>query len=132
MNTNPVLNSLRNASSLLRDADRELLRPEEDSVILCACQSTKNAVKGFLKTFLAENQVDNSSNSLEKLLEECRRLEPAFNNIQLNCFDCKTEEATDCYCLDINTVSKCFTEAKSVEEFVLAGLKISREDLYHS
>ena len=132
MKTNPVFHSLRNASSLLRDADKELLRPEEDSVMLCACQSTKNAVKGFLRSFLAVNLVDNSSNSLEKLLEECCRLEPAFNNIQLNCFDCRTEEATDCYCLDRNTVSKCFIEAKSVEELVLAGLKISSEDLYNS
>jgi len=132
MDTNPVLYSLRNASSLLRNADRELLRPEEDSVMLCACQCTKNAVIGFLKSFLAENRVDNSSNSIEKLLAECRRLEPAFNSIQLNCFSCRTEEATDCYCLDVNKVSECFTQAKSVEEFVLAGLKISREDLNNS
>jgi len=131
MVTNPVLYSLRNSASLLRNADMELLRPQADSVILCACHSIRNAVMGFFKTFLDENHVNSSSNSLENLLADCRSLEPAFNNIELTSFECKTEEGCHGYCLDVSKVSECLAQAKSIEEFVLTSLRIPREEIYN-
>lgn len=129
MDTMPVLDSLRHASSLLRNADSELFRPEEDSVTLCACHSIKTATAGYLKSFLAENEASNSSNSLEVLLSECLKLDSAFNIVDISCFLCKTEEGGETYCLEPKNVSECLTQAKSIEGIVLDSLKISRADL---
>jgi|ERR1035437_3302745 hypothetical protein len=132
MNTNPILDSLHNASSLLRIANNELYRPSEDSVTLCACQSTKNAVMGFLQSYLTEKKVQSiSKNSLESLLAECCKVDPGFRSIDISCFGCKThdENCTGDYCLDTKKVSECFAKAKVVEEFVLAKLKVNPKDL---
>jgi hypothetical protein len=129
MITIPVLNSLRHASALLANADTELLRPEEDSVMLCACYSTKTAARDYLKCFLADKKANHASNSLETLLAECRRLEPAFEGIHLSAFNCRSDKLCDGYCLDAETVSSCFAQAKIVEAFVLENLKVSKEDL---
>ncbi|MBI4930771.1 MAG: hypothetical protein HY841_08415 [Bacteroidetes bacterium] len=132
MNTNPALPSLRNASSLLRIANDELCRPSEDTVTLCACQSTKNAVIEFLQSYLKEKNVKNiTNNSLENLLAECCKIDRGFKCIDISCFGCKTqdENCTSEYCLDVKKVSECFERAKVVEEFVLAKLKVNPRDL---
>src|ERR1035437_3267766 len=120
MNTNPIMNSLRSASSLLRVADKELYRPSEDSVTICACQSTKNAVTTFLESYLTEKKVKSFSRStLENLLAECCKVDHGFKSIDISCFGCKTHDkncAGD-YCLDVKKVSECFARAKVVEEF---------------
>lgn len=132
MNTNPILDSLRNASSLLRIANNELYRPSEDSVTLCACQSTKNAVVKFLESYLIEKKVKNiSQNSLEELLSQCCNVDSGFKSIDISCFGCKTQDGNceEGYCLEVNKVSQCFAKAKVVEEFVLAKLKVNPKDL---
>lgn len=132
MNTNTTLDALRNASSLLRIANKELYRPSEDAVTLCACHSTKNAVIEFLKSYLTEKKVKSFSNySLENLLSECTKVDSGFRNIDISCFGCKTQDE-NClvsYCLEVNKVSECFAKAKVVEEFVLAKLKVNPKDL---
>ncbi|MBI4945654.1 MAG: hypothetical protein HY840_04550 [Bacteroidetes bacterium] len=132
MNTNPILDSLRNASSLLRIANNELYRPSEDTVLLCTCQSTKNAVIEFLKSYLLEKKVKSiSKNSLENLLAECCKVDSGFKSIDIACFGCKTQEenCVGSYCLETSKVSECFAKAKVVEEFVLAKLKVHPKDL---
>jgi|ERR1039458_1957412 hypothetical protein len=132
MNTNSIHDSLRNASSLLRVANKELYRPKEDSVTLSACQSTKNAVMKFLESYLTEKKVKNFSKStLENLLAECCKVDPGFKSIDISCFGCKTydENCIADYCLEVKKVSECFAKAKVVEEFVLAKLKINPKDL---
>ena len=132
MNTNPTLDSLRNASSLLRIANKELYRPSEDSVTLCACQSTKHAVVVFLQSYLSEKKVKNILlNSLENLLDECCKVDAGFKSIDISCFGCKTQDENrlESYCLEVNKVNECFSKAKVVEEFVLAKLKVNPKDL---
>jgi hypothetical protein len=132
MNTQPILHSLRNASSLLRIANNELYRPSEDTVTLCACQSTKNAVIEFLRSYLTEKKVKSiSKNSLENLLSECCKADAGFKSIDISCFGCKAEDesCSGAYCLDVKKVSECFAKAKVVEEFVLAKLKVNPKDL---
>jgi hypothetical protein len=132
MNTNPVLSSLRNASSLLRIANNELNRPSEDTVTFCACQSSKNAAMVFLQSYLREKNVKNIfNNSLQNLLAECCKIDKEFKSIDISCFGCKTHDETcvESYCLDIKKVNECFELAKVIEEFVLAKLKVNPKDL---
>src|ERR1035441_8992288 len=109
MNTNSNHDSLRSASSLLRVANKELHRPKEDSVTLCACQSTKNAVMKFLESYLKTKNVKNySKHSLEDILSECSKVDRGFKSIDISCFECKASGA-NCekdYCLDVNKVSE--------------------------
>ena len=129
METNSVLSTMRNASTLLKNVDNELYRPKDDSVTLCTCQLTKNAVMGFLKSYLAQHKVEPYSSSLENLLSECYRIDRSFNNIQLSSFDCEGDDTGGGYCLDGNKVSECFSQAKLIEAFVLSKMKISKEEL---
>jgi hypothetical protein len=129
MDTNPLLFSLRNASYLLKTADNELMRPEEDTVLLCGCHSTKNAVTEFLKIFLEENGVDNTSGSMENLMIRSRHLAPEFCDIDISCFDCKVDYEPGCYCLDQDKVRECYAKAKSIEKIVLANLDVAEEEL---
>lgn len=130
METNAILYALRDASNLLNEANSELFRPENDSVMLCACQSIKKAVKKILRTYLAENNVESSTESIEGLLNECRHLNPTFNSVQLSSFECRSHDHCDSYCLDENKVRSCFTQAKLLEEFVLERMNISMEEVY--
>lgn len=132
MNTNSILHSLRSAASLLRVANQELYRPNKDSVTLCACQSTKNAVIKYFESYLSEKKIKNiSNNSIEHLLAECCKVDKGFKSIDISCFGCKThdENCTHSYCLDVKKVTECFDRAKVVEEFVLAKLKVNPKDL---
>lgn len=127
MNTNSVLASLHTASFLLRIANKELCRPSEDTVTLCVCQSTRNAVIEFLQSYLTEKKIKKiTNNSLENLLSECCKIDRGFKSINISCFGCKTQNK-NCeseYCLDVKKVSECFECAKVIEEFVLAKLKV--------
>lgn len=132
MTYNSVLNSLRNPSLLLRAANEELNRPEEDVVTLAACECTRNSVIEFLGSYLTEKKILTiSQESIGTLLTRCCKEDAAFKSIDISCFSCKALDK-DCiggYCLDVKKIKECFESAKVVEEFVLAKLKVNPKNL---
>ena len=124
--------SIRNAFQLLRIAENELVRPQEDAVLFCSCQSTRNSASGFLKAYLLSHSYDKFQNdSLSELLNQCAKIDPHFKAIDLSCFDCRTEHADVCdekYCLSLEKVNKCFERTNVIRELVMAKLKLSQKD----
>jgi hypothetical protein len=128
MKNNSVLALLQDSSAMLEIAAHELERPDEDIVTIGACQCTRNSVIGFLRSYLLEKKsLLKFHNSLEKLLSECAMVDPSFNNIDISCFVCKTEDG-DCsgaYCLAQHKVLECYKRAQMIKEFVLAKLNLN-------
>ncbi|TAL56868.1 MAG: hypothetical protein EPN85_14870 [Bacteroidetes bacterium] len=132
MNTNQVITYLKNADSLLRIADGEVHRPSEDAVTWCTCQCTRKSVMELLRSFLSDKNYSGiSENSLESLLQKCKKIDSEFNNIDIACFSCKTLD-NDCvggYCLEMEKVNECFEKAIEIREFVFTKLKVNIKDL---
>ncbi len=124
--------SLWSAYESLRVAERELMRPNEDAVTLCACQCTRNSAREFLRSFLFSktfNRFENSS--LSDLLHQCAEIDPHFNAIDLSCFDCRNADSGECekhYCLSVEKVNECFERTHVIRELVMAKLKLLEKD----
>ena len=134
--------SLWSAYESLRVAERELMRPNEDAVTLCACQCTRNSACEFLRSFLFSktfnpleilptgfNRFENSS--LSDLLRQCAKIDPHFNAIDLACFDCRNAGSGECekdYCLSVEKVNECFERTHVIRELVMAKLKLLEKD----
>jgi hypothetical protein len=125
--------SLQNAFQSFRMAENEMNRPHEDAVAFCACHNMRNCVNIFLLSFLADNAVQVSGEKkFEDLLKYCKKIDSQFKAIDLSCFNCKHDGATNCdekYCLSIKKVNECFVQTKMVKNLVLAKLKISEKEL---
>lgn len=116
----------------LRVAERELLRPNEDAVTLCACQCTRNSASSFFRSYLfSKTNNDFHDYSLSDLQYQCAKIDPHFNSIDLTCFECRNDDAKACeknYCLTVEKVSRCFEQANIIRELVMAKLKFLEKD----
>lgn len=122
---NSVIAYLKNADKFLEMASAEVHRPSEDAVGLCTCQCTRKSVMELFRSFLAErNSAALNGNSLEGLFWECRRVDPAFDSLDISCFSCRSldNNCTGGYCLEIERVNACFDQALMVRKFVLSKL----------
>ena len=128
----PASRSLREAFETLRIAEREFMRPSEDAVTLCACQSVRVAAGKFLHSFLLINGCERSSETyLADLLKQCAGIDPHFKTIDLSCFDCGNTDLNCCdeiYCLTLEKVNECLEKTQAIRELVMTKLKLREKD----
>jgi hypothetical protein len=128
----PDYSLLRQALQQLHIAEHELNRPDEDAVTLCACNSTRNALNGFLRTFLLKHSESvHADLKPDEMLSMCMHIDPKFGTISLSGFTCNhlNDEANcDMYCLSVEKVNECFKAAKAVKDLVLTKLQLSEKD----
>ncbi|MCG8388628.1 MAG: hypothetical protein MJA30_23965, partial [Cytophagales bacterium] len=72
----------------LREYDmvmEELNRPQEDLVMIAACELIKESIKDFLTAYLVGKGVlDLPKGDVLALQEECAKIDPVFENLNLN------------------------------------------------
>lgn len=107
------------AEALLNRADQELCRPGKDVVSLCACQCIRQSAEAYMRSYLCQSgDPENPARSLADLQAACMKLDPRFRQIDLTCFDCRHDEQSSAYCLEINKVSKCHEQAARIRELM--------------
>lgn len=130
--TTQINQALKNAFELFQQAESELNRPKEDAVTICACNCTRDAVRGLMHSFLLANSVNVPQNeSLSELLTQCTKYETQFERINLSCFKCKNEKpdsSKTSYCLPYENVDKCFQIAQTMRDIIINNLSLSENN----
>jgi hypothetical protein len=117
-----VYRSFETAVRDLRIAEDELFRPDEDAVTMCACNCTRNALNGFLKTFLlSRNVAIQNGMSSDELLACCALNDQRFIAVNLAAFACRHQASS--YCLSIEKVNNCYQTTCLVKDIVLSELE---------
>lgn len=133
MITTEIRNSLKQVLAQLNHVGLELNRPHEDVVTLTVCSGARKSISDLMNIFLLSNSVSNNQNkSLDTLLNECKKMDSQFEQIDLSKIVCKEMNSSECegkYCLDIKNVSDCFVVANKLKTIVLNKLAISESEL---
>ncbi len=103
----------------LREANKELFRPEEDIVSFLVCKNAQFAVENYLKGYLLKNGVDIANcNTINTLYSECVRINSRFEKVNLEGFTCQNHDTTSRSCDQVSKVSNCFTIANNLDTFL--------------
>ena len=133
MITNEIRNSLKNVLSQITLVEHELNRPHEDVVALTVCLGARKTISELMNIYLLSNSVaSNVNKSLDALLNECKKIDAQFEQIDLSKIVCKEMNTTECdgkYCLDPKNVSDCVIVANKLKAIVLNKLAISESEL---
>lgn len=110
------------ALSDFRCAQEEMMRPEEDVVLLSACYSVKRAIRGFLEGYLNSVSIQSSpKDELETLMNKCVMQNPNFLRFNLDALRCKCDtgmSAGQSYCMTVDQVGQCLKLVTDIHEFV--------------
>lgn len=108
-------------------ANEEMMRPQEDVVLLSACYSVKRSIRGFLEGYLTSVSVQTSpQDGLETLMQKCVMQNPDFLRFNLDALRCKCDTglcAGQSYCMTVDQVGQCLTFVTELREFVLKSPK---------
>lgn len=133
MITNEIRNSLKNVLTQISLVEHELNRPHEDVVALTVCLGARKTISELMNIYLLSNSVTSNVNkSLDALLNECKKIDAQFEQIDLSKIVCKEMNTTECdgkYCLDPKNVSDCVIVANKLKAIVLNKLAISESEL---
>ena len=103
----------------LSEANHELMRPEEDIVSMLVCKNAQNAVEGYLRGYLEDNDVDSSKlTTIKALYHKCVDLNPKFKELDLEEFSCHSPDKESKYCAEVSKVSNCFRVANNLDSFL--------------
>ena len=103
----------------LNEANEELFRPEEDIVSYSVCKNAQYAIENYLKGFLLQHGVDTSEYlTIDALFEQCKKINPNFEKVDLSDFECKSHKLDSRYCSEVSKVSNCFDVADSLDTFL--------------
>jgi len=117
-------NHFDKADDLLRKANEELYKPQEDIVSFLVCKNTLFAIENYLKGYLSKRGYETKNEaSLDLLLERCRLLDKKFNQINLSVIDCSTDHQNHTFCEDAHKVNSCFEKADQLDT-LLRGMGI--------
>ena len=106
----------KNASEKLKKANEELFRPQEDIVPYSVCKNSQFAIENYLKGYLLDNKVTIIKlDTIDKLFEKCKNINPKFEKINLSDLSCKGHKKDTRYCNSIEKVSNCFDAADSLD-----------------
>ena len=107
---------LEDGKKRLIAANQELYKPKEDVVTYLVCKNSQNAIESYLRGYLGHKGIALLENeSLEKLLNRCKQIDPKFNKIDLHAVTCKDHKIDSRYCSDLEKVSSCFEAADSLD-----------------
>lgn len=102
----------------LREANDELCRPEEDVVAPVVCKNSQEAILNYLKGYLLANNVSPvEGESMDRLYEKCRSINPHFDKINLSGFKCDVHVESR-FCNGAEIQSRCFNIADSFDSFL--------------
>ena len=117
MHNQKVKITMDQADELFLTAQEELSRPEEDVVPYMVCRNAFKSVNKYLTGFLLKHGMEiHASMSLEVLLNQCREIDPRFNNLNLDPLY-STSEQEDVW-MDMDTVKEFIGLATQTREMV--------------
>jgi HEPN domain-containing protein len=103
----------------LSEANRELMRPEEDIVSMLVCKNAQSAVDKYLRGYLANNDIETSDlTTIQALYQRCLKINPRFEKLNLDEFSCHTPNKESKYCAEVTKVSNCFEVANNLDTFL--------------
>ena len=107
------------AGKLLKAAEAEMEKAEEDVVNHLVCHNARQSIANLLTAYL----LDRGEHlpypaTLEKLLDRCQAIDAAFRQIDLSPVHCRFDTDEREYCLDHQAVGTCFRIAKQVQAMV--------------
>ena len=128
-----IRNSLKTVLNLLKMSETELNRPNEDVVTLSVCIGARQSLSTLMRIYLLSKSIDkNEDKSIDELLDQCKKVDADFINIDLSGILCKEMNTAECdgkYCLSHERVSVCLKIANQVKTIVLNKLSISESEL---
>ena len=110
---------LNEADQLLKKANDQLSRAEEDVAAYMVCQNSRKALKSSLTYFLFKNGVEPKEPvTIQNLMNQCREEDARFENVDIKNFNCRHDKEDEEYCLSVGKVSGCFDSAKLIRRLV--------------
>jgi HEPN domain-containing protein len=103
----------------MKEANRELYRPEEDVVSYMVCKNAQIAVQNYLRGYLLRSGIQTKKeDTLDDLYRQCLELNGNFKEVNLNGFNCQNEDLNSRNCAGVEKVSRCFKIADSIDTFL--------------
>lgn len=103
----------------LKEANKELCRPEEDVVAYMVCKNSQIAIDSFLRGYLLQQGIEPSKEAtIDELYGHCKGVNEHFDKIDLAGFDCQAHSLESRYCSGTEKVSRCFDIAGSLDSFL--------------
>lgn len=116
---NNALGFFHDAVNKLREANEELCRPEEDVVSYLVCKNSQAAIEKFLKGFLLSKGMDPQGyKNISSLFTQCVAINPAFENLDLSDFTCRSSSLDTRSCGTTDKVSRCYQIAENLESIM--------------
>jgi HEPN domain-containing protein len=107
------------AIAKMKEANRELYRPEEDVVSFLVCKNAQIAVQNYLRGYLMRSGIETKKeDTLDFLYDQCIELNRNFKEVDLTGFDCQGDQMNSRYCMGVEKVSRCFEIANRVDTFL--------------
>lgn len=107
------------AQEKLREAKKELFRPEEDMVSYLVCKNSQFAIESYLKGYLLKNGVDiEDCQTIDSLYKQCVAINANFKKVDLSDFECKGYNLNSRYCNEASKVTNCFDSADNLDTFL--------------
>jgi HEPN domain-containing protein len=109
----------KEAAEKLKEANKELYRPEEDIVSYLVCKNAQYAIKNYLSGYLLHNGIDTTNyDTIDSLYEQCVILNKKFKKVNLSEFNCTAQSINTTYCNEVSRVSSCLNVADSLDTFL--------------
>ena len=106
------------ANKLFEIAQQELYKPEEDVVHYMVCRNAFKSVNKFLTGFLLDQGVEiHASISLDSLLNQCRKVDATFNDLNLD--DMYNSNTNENVWMDMKTAKSFISLAEQTQKIVL-------------
>ncbi len=103
----------------MKEANRELYRPEEDVVSFLVCKNAQMAVQNYLRGYLLRSGIETKKeDTLDHLYKQCVNLNKNFHQVDLKGFNCQYENTKAKYCDGVEKVSRCFEIANRLDTFL--------------
>lgn len=117
MNDIKSQSTLSEAEEMLNIAQEELCRPEEDVVHYNVCKHAYKAIEKYLTGFLINHGVHiQNSTSIKELLNQCRKIDSRFNDLNLN--PLMDEDHADRLMINLHTALEFIKTAKQTRNLV--------------
>jgi hypothetical protein len=107
------------ADELLVAAEEETQRSEEDVVTHLVCMNSRQSLVNYFAVFLMRHKVTLTQPlTLQSLLDQCKRIDARFEEIDLSPMHCRCETHDNDYCLATDQVKKCMRIAQWARSIV--------------
>ncbi len=107
------------AVAKMKEANRELHRPEEDVVSFLVCKNAQIAVQNYLRGYLMRSGIETKKeDTLDSLYDKCIELNRNFKEVNLAGFNCQADNMKSRYCAGVEKVSRCFEIANRLDTFL--------------